>query len=395
MIADGGDRVGFHAGLLRAGRALELVPLERITPAERASLGEDIASGLYGILRPRPGERLEPRVVSPDTALLFLTLAEPGPLPAYARAALGETAADTVARLVMDGVLEFEHRGEWVSAGSAAALLAGRGPKGGRGRIGELSLAAVRYGQELGDLPEDLLALRLYAYGRRPVSPELRRKLPDETAVSEALGLANDGPARRALDDGWREVPAQAGSPAYWRSWRPRRPVRDTRGRPASYKLYISPSVGALPSALAIAAEVLAAGTPAIAFKTGKDLPGICRPDKFVVYFDRLDDLQAAAEKFRDRLAGHPAHGVPFTAAITDDGLLSWGADPPAYGGSPSSSWRLWVARRLAEHLTSARRSRGSLEPWLFALERLRVGGVDVDTWIPTGDIWLRTATSG
>jgi hypothetical protein len=373
-----------------------LVPLERITTTERSLLGEDVAGGsLYGILRPRPGERLEPRAVSPDTALLFLTLAEPGPLPAYARAALGEAAADTVTRLVMDGVLEFEHRGEWVSAGSAAAVLAGRGPKGGRGRIGELSVAAVRYGQELGDLPEDLLALRLYAYGRRPVSPELRRQLPDETAVSEALGLAEDGSARRALDAGWREVPAQAGSPAYWRSWRPRRPIGDMRGRRASYKLYISPSVGALPSAVAIAAEVLAAGPPAIAFKIGKDLPGICRPDKFVAYFDRLDDVQAAAEKFRDRLAGHPAHGVPFTAAITDDGLLSWGADPPAgVNGSSSSSWRLWVARRLAEHLTSARCTSAGLEPWLFALERLRVGGVDVDTWIPTGDIWLRTAAS-
>jgi hypothetical protein len=147
---------------------------------------------------------------------------------------------------------------------------------------------------------------------------------------------------------------------------------------------------------MAIAAEVLATGTPAISFKIGKDLPGICRPDKFVVYFDRPDDLQATAEEFRDRLAGHPAHGIPFTAAITDDGLLSWGADPPAgAGGSPSSSWRLWVARRLAEHLTSARRSSGGLEPWHFALERLRVGGVDVDTWIPAGDIWLRTAASG
>jgi hypothetical protein len=292
-------------------------------------------------------------------------------------------------------VLEFEHRGQWRSARAAAALLARGRPQGGRGRIAELSLAAVRYGQELGDLPEDLLALRLYAYGRRPVSPELRRRLPDAAAVSQALGLAEGGPARRALTAGWRELPTSTGPASCWQNWRPRRPARAQYERRDRYKLYLSPSVAALPAATAIAAEVLATGTTATAFKIGKDLAGICRPDKFVMYFDRLDDLRATAAQLSGRLTGHPAHGVPFTAAITEDGLLSWGADPPGDAGdSAPGSWRLWVARRLAEYLKSARRSSGGLEPWRFALERLRVSGVDVDTWIPAGDLWLRAATN-
>jgi hypothetical protein len=397
VTAAGGGPVPFHAGRLRAGRAFELVPLERMTPAERALCAEATAPAeLYGMLRPDPGAGLEPRAASPDTALLFLTLALPGPLPAYARAALGEAAADTVTRLVLDGVLEFEHRGEWVSGRAAAALLTGGGRAVGRGRIAELSVAAVRYGQELGDLPEELLALRLYGYGRRPVGPEQRRRLPDEAAVTRALGLAPDGAARRTLAAGWREAPPRAQGRTYWRHWRPRLASGDGRRRRANYKLYVSPSLAALPATVAITAEVLTTAAPATAFKIGADLSALCRPDKFVVYFDRLDDLSATAGTLADRLAGQAAHGVPFTAAVTEDGLLSWGTDPPTgVEDGPPGSWRLWVARRLAEHLAAARRGAGGLEPWRFALERLRVSGVDVDSWVPTGALWSRAAVSG
>ena len=154
--------------------------------------------------------------------------------------------------------------------------------------------------------------------------------------------------------------------------------------------------MAALPSALAPAAEVLASTRSATAFKLGADLPGLCRPDKLVVYFDRLDDLRAVAEELRGRLAGQPAHGVPFTAAITDDGLLSWGADPPrGVDGVRSTSWRLWIARRLAEYLISARTSDGGVAAWRFALDRLRLSGVDTDTWAPAGGMWPRAAASG
>ena len=56
-------------------------------------------------------------------------------------------------------------------------------------------------------------------------------------------------------------------------------------------------------------------------------------------------------------LGSCPAHGVPFTAEISPDGLLSWGADPPGRSfsdGADSTSWRMWVTRRLAEYLTVA-----------------------------------------
>ena len=54
------------------------------------------------------------KAVDRDTALLFLTLREPGPLPSYVRSALGEATGRTIARLIADGVLEAEKDGESV-----------------------------------------------------------------------------------------------------------------------------------------------------------------------------------------------------------------------------------------------------------------------------------------
>ena len=74
------------------------------------------------------------------------------------------------------------------------------------------------------------------------------------------------------------------------------------------------------------------------------------------------------------------------------DGLLSWGADPPAPSAVESealTSWRMWVTERLAEYLVVAREGgSGALEPWQFALERLRLSGIDTDTGAPASDMW-------
>jgi hypothetical protein len=376
---------------LRAGRGYELVARERLAAAERAALdGASTDDESYGMLRPRTGSPLAPRTVSPDIALLFLTLREPGPLPAYARAALGGDASETIARLVLDGVLELEYRGEWYCGARAAKLLDRGGRTYRRSRVGELSVAALQYGQALGDMPEDALVMRLYSYGRLPISPELRRQMPDEAAVTKALGLGEGGPTRRTLAAAWSESRRPNTGTTPWWHWRPRTASGRPGTRRANVKLYLSPTVEALPDALQVLADLLAASPTATGFKVGVDLGGICRPDKVVVYFDRLDDLHATARDLSSRLQGVPAHGVPFTATVTDDGLLSWAADPEV------TSWRLWVAGRLAEHLGQARREAADgLEPWRFALERLRLDGVDPDTWMWVGGSGPRPAAVG
>jgi len=132
-------------------------------------------------------------------------------------------------------------------------------------------------------------------------------------------------------------------------------------------------------------------------WKIGADLAGLLRPDKIVAYFPDFDALARAAQILCERLDGLPAHGVPFTAEIGGGGLLSWGMDPPRDEALPWSgpeSWRIWLANRLARALLDARAQTGTVEtdpaplnpplaPWRFAVERLRLEGVDTDSWTP------------
>jgi hypothetical protein len=73
--------------------------------------------------------------------------------------------------------------------------------------------------------------------------------------------------------------------------------------------------------------------------------------------------------------------------------------DPPAgavgsgYASAAGESWRYWIARRLAGALVTARRNPGSaVEPADFALERIRLEGVDPRTWTPLAPQWAAGA---
>jgi hypothetical protein len=399
-------------GRFRANPRYELVLADRLTDAERHLLG-DLDDDLYGVLRPCRDSGLETRSCSPDTALLFLTLAEPGLLPAFARKSLGDDGERVLARLVIDDVLEVSTDEGFRSGPAAADLVLPGRSDAGQGRIAELSAAALLYGQALASLSVETLASRLYFYGRRPVSPELRHQMPDEGAVDEYVGVASGGPVSRILNAGWNQKPDAPGHPSPWRYWAP---MRGRRGMPGpgragpAYKLYVSPSVDAMPEAIAAVTGSLAASPGVNGFKIARDLGGICRPDKIVAYFDRLDDLKEGASRIAEQINGIPAQGVPFTAAVTLDGLLSWGADPPPDPAAPTS-WRMWVAEHLAEYLVMARGLEGSgggrhrgpeadgighgesadqggIQPWQFALERLRLAGVNTDTWVPASGMW-------
>ena len=124
------------------------------------------------------------------------------------------------------------------------------------------------------------------------------------------------------------------------------------------------------------------------AFKVAGHVVGLLRPDKLVAYFADLEGLQEAADDLRRMLKTCPSHGVPFTAGLDEGGLLSWGLDPIHAGQGfvwqEGESWRVWLTNQLAVALLQAKRSRSqALEPWQFALERLRLEGVDTDSWIP------------
>ena len=373
----------------RANPAYDLVLLENLSPAERQFVGEARPTGdLYGYLRPRRDSGLEWRGASSETALLFLTLTKPGPVPVYVRRRLGDETATVVIRLVFDGVLEIEHASAFRSGPDAADRLLDPGANRELGTIGRLSVAALQYAQTLEDLSPEELAIRLYSYGRKPLSPSWSRQLPNEEAIARFMGLTDGGAVRKALDAGWIEN--QPREQRFWKMWSP----RDARlqSNALGYKLYISPTCPALPDALLATATVLESVPCVLGFKVGRQLSGLCRPDKLVAYFSTLESLQLAGAQLRTRLRGTPAHGVPFTSEITRDGLLSWAIDPPAaqrlVDGPSQGSWRLWVANRLAEYLLAAKGRSGDTACWRFALNRLRLDGIDTDTWVPTSGLW-------
>jgi hypothetical protein len=378
----------------RASPAYELVLFDRLPDEQRRALA-DLAKDpdFYGVLRPREGSSgLTLKSADRDTALLFLTLREPGSLPAYAAAQLGEAAARVLGRFVADGVLEVERdelEGAFVSGPAAFDLFARAATDGSarEGRISALSLAALRAVQALPVDDVQILSLRLYAFNRLPLTPRWKSLLPDAEAVERHLGIAPGGPHRRTLDRAWQRLPEREG----WIGWISRA-VGGNEGRSdgPTWKLYVSPRPEALEEGFGAILEALTSAR-ARQFKIGRDAAGLLRADKIVSYFPSFERLAEAADAVVERLAGAPAQGVPFTSEIGGDGLLSWGMDPPRSERSWSlgESWRAWLAQRLARDLLAARQaSVEGVEPWRFALDRLRLEGIDTDTWTPGALLW-------
>ncbi|TKB89333.1 MAG: hypothetical protein E8D40_17510 [Nitrospira sp.] len=379
-------------GTFRANPSYELVLGENLSSTERELVGDAQSdNSLYGYLRPHKDSGLQWRTVSTDTALLLLTLAKPGPVPAYIRTHLDGKTATIVTRLVLDGVLEIEHSGAFHSGPEAIERLLELTDHD-LGTIGRLSVAALQYAQTLEGLSQGELAMRLYCYGRKPLSPSWQNRLPSEEAIGEFLGLGGDKPVQKALDEGWIEDRLR--DQRFWRMWSPR--GNRIESNAMGYKLYISPTCNALPDALLATATTLARVPGVLGFKVGRHLHGLCRPDKLVAYFSRLESLHVAAAQLKNRLRGMPPHGVPFTAEITRDGLLSWGIDPPArqrlVDGPVHGSWRIWIANRLAEYMLAAK-GRSDSGCWQFALDRLRLDGIDTETWVPTSGLWCEQET--
>jgi hypothetical protein len=404
LASGGGAKLPGEAllgGVLRASPRYQLVPLERLSAHERqglAELGDE--PDLYGLLLPREPGAGSPaaKAVDCDTALLFLTLREPGPLPAYLRAAGGDAASRALARLVADGVLEVERSGDFVSGAAAFEPpgTAGR-QRPGRpsGRLAELSRAALRHAAALKIDDASLLAAKLYGYNRRPLTPLWRRRLGSTEDVPGFLGLAprapgpaeKDSPLSQPSGGGAWSHPERSGG---WLVWRLRGRGSADLGTAAEavFKLYVSPRPEALAGAGPPILSALAAARP-FQIKIGAAAGGLLRCDKLVAYFASFERLSEAAAGLAASLAGLPVQGVPFTAEIAGGGLLSWGVDPPA-GRSAwqrNESWRQRLTGRLAQAIVAARKA-AHTEPWEFALERLRLDGIDTDTWTPGALAW-------
>jgi hypothetical protein len=370
----------FH---FRASPDYELVLFDRLSAREQEAFkGLSTDPDGYGILRPRQPGRLGIKSVSRDLALLFYTLQEPGVLPHYVRQSLGEQCDRAIAQMVLDGILEIDAGGTMVSGPAAHACLCPEESAADReGPMAALSRRALQYAQALDMTEAGLLSARLYDYNRIPASPRWHSLLPDRAAVGKLLDFA-DGAGTGALERSW----TKGSGDEHWISWQAAGSNYDA-SRPV-YKLYVSPAMTNLREAFQAAASVTAQSR-AWSLKAGADVYGLLRPDKIVIYLKTFADLQETAERLLRTLSGCPGHGVPFSAELAAGTLLSWGIDPPRDSHSvpwlERQSWRSWVTNRLATALAFARDSPGcGIEPWRFAMERVRLEGVDTRTWTPS-----------
>lgn len=210
------------------------------------------------------------------------------------------------------------------------------------GRIARLSMGAVQMAARGGPSDAAALAQWLYRFGSMPRTPALERDFGPDDEPLGALGLAAGGAVRRRLEAAY-EAHAVQGWYAFSRASQPLQ-------LEAACKLYVSPRPAALPDALApIVDAFVQVGVRS--FKIGRGLEGLLRPDKLMAYFDDPRQMAEVVTLLEQRLAGCPVQGVPFTAELGGDGLVSAGVDPSSAHGA--TSWRAWITRRMAESLAA------------------------------------------
>lgn len=373
---------------LRSNPLLRLIPFDYIEARERQTF-EKLAeeANFYGLLIPPASSALPIKSVSRDAALLFLTLREPACLPHLLTTLFDSKYQDRIRELVLDGVFEIEQDGQFVSGAAALPLWQVEGGALSVGRTAQLSADAIAYAAALEGLPVQEIAARLYLYNRAPASPAIQRRFADD---EQLMSFLVDGTAvSKQLDSVWtREDIHNA-----WIMWR-----RTDVPLESKFKLYVSPMLDHLPQAFQSAIDSFAKVRCA-QFKIGRTAFGLLRPDKFVAYFSSLDQLQEAAELIRASASGIAAQGVPFTAGIDGDGLLSWGMDPPRLDqvlrSQQHQSWRQWVAERVAVYTIGAKEGVPKQDVHSFVLERVRLDGIDTTTWTPNLAIWRGWSHSG
>lgn len=363
-----------HQIRFRSSPFIELKRLADLAPGQREPFRElESDPDFYGLFVPKPPLSVTLKTAARQTAELFESLATP--------ASLGDSAADAV-DLVLDGILEIESSDGFVSGAGALPLVGISAPEPG----GALSRDALLHAQEIESSDPQTLAMELYHYNHIPISPFWRTRFSGAEAVLAHIG-ADRGTLRAILDRHWTQ--SQLGN--QWLSWTSAiAPLPE--GGEVTYKLYVSPRPERIRDAFQALVRVLAA-VPAT-FKMGSNAAGLLRPDKLAAYFATREELDEAASMMRRELAGCEAHGLPFTAALDDSGLLSWGVDPPetehVLRWLERQSWRLWIAQRLgsAMALAKAARTSSAAEPWQFAVARVQRLGVNVDTWTPSSTLW-------
>ena len=150
----------------------------------------------------------------------------------------------------------------------------------------------------------------------------------------------------------------------------------------ARYKIYVSPHPSVLPEVFQTI-TALCCQMGITAFKVGGDVHGILRPDKLILYLTDKKAVLPVAQELCTALVGVASQGVPFSTPVDSNGLVSYGVDLSARTTADRRrglSWRQFIAGRLAKSIKDARdlQTDALVD---FAFHRLRLEGIDPDTW--------------
>jgi hypothetical protein len=384
----------FWGSSFRANPEYEFVLLDRLPTHEQELLGALRGdANFFGLLRPRSATGLTTKAVCCETAMLFQFLQQPGLLPGSVR--VGSESEGTIRRLVLDGILQIAHGSEWVCGPAACDADLPFSEENGR-ILARLSLQAIKHAACLERADSTDLSDQLYRFNTLPLTPQWLQRIPDGTALEEFLQIQVGGRCRSELDQDWTRV-ARHAERDMWMAW-DSRTIPAQRVGDVGYKLYLSPAPAHVKDALRILIPAITAAG-AHHFKMGSNVRGLLRPDKMVAYFGEKAALEEAAYRIAKELSGCPSQGVPFTVELDSGALISWASDPPSETAAPvwlrKQSWRQWICNRLASALMIAKREKSAAMPaWRFALERLRLEGVDVVTWAPASTPWQPNLTS-
>lgn len=244
-----------------------------------------------------------------------------------------------------------------------------------------LSLRGIEYGAGLQAVGAGYLARKLYCYNTIPLRASYPDLMWDHQTIFQTLGEEQE--LREALADAWHPLGAAADSGQYWLGWMNRDTSLGAISPEArTYKLYISPQAEDHAAVLAAAICALA-HFRVFSIKTVCYSRSVARPDKIVAYFDELPELMRASASVSAATEQYQSHGVPFTTPLAGPSMLSWGVDPPRSlktGSDNPMSWRAWITTRFAEKIVEGR-SKYEADAGQYALEQLRLLGLDAVTW--------------
>jgi hypothetical protein len=372
----------------RQGQVYQLTEWNKLNNDKKEALSAlQDESEVYGIFEPIiPSKNFSYKVAYSDVALLFFHLQHSNKLPHYLIYRGDHKINETIAAMLLDGIIEVEWEGKFVSGPNALPAIYDDDTISETHLptyLSQLSYKAIYYAWMLNHADERSIASHLYTYNTIPWDASMKLNFYKKHSVKEFLFSRIDDGSIKMINEQWQSTQNKD-----WLSWSRKTTEKFINDRSqGTCKLYISPLANDLPEVFLKSIPVINT-SDAVSFKIGNTLQGLLRPDKMVVYFYSQGSLFKTAGILSNKLKGYVSQGVPFSAQLDDNGLLSYGEDPPddeMQHGLESGSWRTVIGDKLAPILLQAKEAKMNWPRTITYIEAtMQATGFDIRNWEPT-----------